>query len=130
MFALYNQFLQGEPLTNGHYGDVGTDTGVITVTNASGSVRAWGKIDVLNGRGILWIDNANDTWQNVANGASIAPTSATLTLGGLPNGTYDVSWYDTTSGAVATNTPTVSNGRLALTVSALQHDVAVKFKKY
>ena len=129
-YQRYEQFLQGEPLTNGYYSDVGTDTGDITVTNASGSVRAWGKVDGTNGRGILWIDNANDTWKHNADGVPIAQVSATLTIGGLPNGTYDVSWYNTTSGAVTTNTQTASNGRLALTVSALQHDVAVKFKKH
>ncbi|MFN8594885.1 MAG: hypothetical protein U0559_01690 [Anaerolineae bacterium] len=77
---------QGEPLTNGHYVDVGTDTEAITTSNVSGSVRAWGKVDTTNGRGAVWIDNANDTWQRVANGQSIGTTDATLSLN-APNGT-------------------------------------------
>ena len=128
MYALYENFWQGEPLTNGHYADVGTDTGAITTSNVSGSVRAWGKIDATNGRGDVWIDNANDTWQRVANGQSIGTTSATLTLN-VPNGAYQITWFNTDTGATTTSTQNVTTGKLTLAVSALAHDVAVKFKK-
>lgn len=128
MYGVYERFLQGEPLSSGHYIPVGTDVGTITITNMSGHVRAWGKVD-LRGRGILWIDNADDTWKAVADGRPGAPASATLTLGGLSNGTYDIQWHNTMNGTVITDTHIISDGRLVLSVSDLQHDVAMKWSK-
>jgi hypothetical protein len=128
-YLRYEQFLQGEPLTNGRYVDIGSDTGAIAIANSTGSVRAWGKLDALAGRGLVWIDNANDTWQHVANGQSITPATASVEINGLPNGTYQATWFNTASGMTSTTTHTVSNGKLTLSASALAHDVAVKLKK-
>lgn len=128
-YLRYEQFLQGEPLTNGHYADVGSDTGSIAIANSIGIARAWGKVATSDGRGVLWIDNANDTWKRVADGLTVTPASTTVTLSNLPNGTYQVLWFNTATGATTTNTQAVSNGQLALNVSALAHDVAVKFRK-
>jgi hypothetical protein len=116
-------------LTNGHYADAGSDTGSITITNSAGTARAWGKVDVTNGRGVIWIDNADDTWKHVADGQTITPASATIELGSLPNGTYQVTWFNTATGATSIATTAVSSGKLTLNVSALAHDVAVKFRK-
>ena len=44
-YLRYEQFLQGEPLTNGRYADIGSDTGAIKLTNSTGTARAWGKLD-------------------------------------------------------------------------------------
>ena len=41
-YRRYEQFLQGEPMSNGRYVDVGSDTGAIKVTNSAGAARAWG----------------------------------------------------------------------------------------
>ena len=35
-YLRYEQFLQGEPLTNGHYADIGSDTGAITAHQQRG----------------------------------------------------------------------------------------------
>jgi hypothetical protein len=128
-YLRYEQFLQGEPLTNGHYADAGSDTGSIKITNSAGTARTWGKVDATSGRGVIWIDNANDTWKHVADGQTITPASATIELDNVPNGTYQVTWFNTATGTTSTTTPTVSGGRLTLNVSALAHDVAVKFRK-
>jgi hypothetical protein len=128
-YLRYEQFLQGEPLTNGRYEDIGTDTGAIAIVNLTGTARAWGKLDATAGRGLLWIDNAADTWRRIADGLSVIPATASLEIGGLPNGAYQASWFNTASGATTTTAHSVSNGKLTLTVSALAHDVAVKFSK-
>ncbi len=128
-YKLYEQFLQGEPLTNGHYADAGSDTGAIKITNSAGTARAWGKIDTTAGRGVIWIDNADDTWKHVADGQSVTPATAALEISSLPNGTYQMTWFNTATGTTTATTSTISNGKLALNVAALAHDVAVKFKK-
>jgi hypothetical protein len=128
-YLRYEQFLQGEPLTNGHYADAGSDTDSIKLTNSLGTARAWGKVDATVGRGLIWIDNANDTWKNVADGQSVTPATASLEISNLPNGTYQITWFNTATGTTTTTTLTVSSGKLTLNVAALAHDVAVKFKK-
>jgi len=128
-YLRYEQFLQGEPLANGRYADIGSDTGAIVIANTAGTARAWGKLDATAGRGVLWIDNAGDTWKRVADGLSVAPAAASLEISGLPNGAYQATWFNTATGATRTTTHTVSNGRLTLSVAALAHDVAVKFRK-
>jgi hypothetical protein len=128
-YLRYEQFLQGEPLTNGRYADIGSDSSSITIANTTGTARAWGKLDATAGRGLLWIDNANDTWKRVADGLSVTSATASVEINNLPNGTYQATWFNTATGATSTTTHTVSNGKLTLSVSALAHDVAVKFKK-
>ena len=128
-YLRYEQFLQGEPLTNGRYVDIGSDTGAIAIANSAGAARAWGKLDATAGRGLLWIDNVNDTWKRVADGLAVTPASATLTLSNLPNGTYQATWFNTATGTTSTTTHAVANGRLTLSVAALAHDVAVKFRR-
>jgi hypothetical protein len=128
-YLRYEQFLQGEPLTNGRYADIGSDTGTIKITHNTGTARAWGKLDTTVGRGLIWIDNANDTWKRVADGLSVTPATASLEISSLPNGTYQVTWFNTATGTTTTTTSTVSGGKLTLSVSALTHDVAVKFRK-
>jgi hypothetical protein len=124
-YLRYEQFLQGEPLTNGRY----VDTGAIRITNSTGTARAWGKLDATSGRGIIWIDNTNDTWQRVADGQSITPATASVEISGVPNGTYQATWFNTATGTTSTTTHTVTTGKLTLNVAALAHDVAVKFRK-
>ena len=133
MFAAYERFMQGEPLSNGRYREIGTDltggTGQILLADMAGSLRAWGRLDPITGKGMLWIDNANHTWWNVVQGSAILAAGARLTIQGLPAGTYSAEWWDTTAGAATrTETYTVdADGRLSFTVSNLAGDVAVKF---
>jgi hypothetical protein len=128
-YLRYEQFLLGEPLTNGRYADIGSDTGAIKITASAGSARAWGKLDATAGRGVIWIDNANDTWQRVASGQSVTAATASVEINGVPNGTYQVTWFNTTNGTTTATTQTASSAKLTLNVSALAHDVAVKIKK-
>jgi hypothetical protein len=65
----------------------------------------------------------------VADGQSVTLATASLELSGLPNGTYQATWFNTATGTTSTTTHTVSNGKLTLSVSSLAHDVAVKFRK-
>ena len=132
MFAAYERFLQGEPLANGRYVEIGSDLSgesQIALSGVSGALRAWGVRDASAGRVLLWIDNANHTWKNVVDGVAIAPASATLTIPGLPAGVYTAQWWDTRAGVVAaTESYTVSgDGALTFTVADLATDKAVKF---
>ena len=133
MFGAYERFIQAEPLSNGRYREIGTDltsgTGQILLADMAGSLRAWGRLDPIAGKGMLWIDNANHTWWNVVQGSAILAAGARLTVQGLPAGTYSAEWWDTTAGAATrTETYTVgADGRLSFTVSNLADDVAIKF---
>ncbi|MHB1295243.1 MAG: outer membrane protein assembly factor BamB family protein [Anaerolineae bacterium] len=131
MFAAYERFMQGEPFANGGYEAIGTDltdTAEVLLDTEAGALRAWGSRDALAGRALLWIDNANHTWKHVVDGATIPPAGGTLTVQELPAGAYRVAWWDTATGSISlTTTHTVaSDGRLALAVSGLEGDVAVK----
>lgn len=133
MFAAYERFMQGEPVSNGRYQEVGTDltgTRQVLLSNTIGSLRAWGRLDATTGKGLLWIDNASDTWWNVVQGNPVPGAGTSLAIQGLPAGTYAVEWWDTTAGAMSqTETRTVGgDGRLSLAVSNLTGDVAVKFR--
>jgi hypothetical protein len=133
MFAAYERYMQAEPLSNGRYREIGTDlatgAGQVLLANTTGSLRAWGRLDVTAGRGQLWIDNANHTWWSVVQGNTIPLAAARLTVQGLKEGSYSVEWWDTTAGvAIRTETYTVGvDGRLSFVVSGLEGDVAVKF---
>jgi hypothetical protein len=133
MFAAYERFMQGEPVSNGRYQEIGTDltgTRQVLLSNTTGSLRAWGRLDATAGKGLLWIDNASDTWWNAVQGSPVAGAGASLAIQGLSAGTYAVEWWDTTAGAMSrTETRLVGgDGRLSLAVSNLTGDVAVKFR--
>jgi len=132
VFAAYEKFIQGEPLANGNYDDIGTDLTAdnqILVTVTAGTIRAWGTRDTSSGRVLLWIDNANQTWKKVFDGVSIPAASGTLTIQGLTVGNYSASWWDTRTGTITKNeTYTVgTDGKLTFPVNELNADIAVKF---
>jgi|GEM_PF-2751342 len=134
MFAAYDRFVQGEPLSNGKYEAIGTDlrwTNQVLMADSTGNLRAWGARDALAGRALLWIDNADQTWKNVVDGVTISPASGTLTLQGLPQGTYTVEWWDTRTGLVTgSDTASVAaDGCLNLRVDNLTTDKAVKVRR-
>jgi hypothetical protein len=133
MFAAYERFMQGERLSNGRYREIGTDVtsgvGQVLLADATGNLRAWGRLDATAGKGMLWIDNANQTWWNVVQGVAIGASGARIMIQGLPQGTYAAEWWDTITGA-PTRTESLavgSDGRLTLTVTGLAGDIAVKF---
>ena len=94
------------------------------LTNTTGNLRAWGRLDASNGKAMLWIDNADHTWWNVVQGNAIPVSGAHLTIQGLPSGIYTADWWDTTSGTVTrSETYTVgADGRLGFSVSNLASD--------
>jgi uncharacterized repeat protein (TIGR01451 family) len=134
MFSAYERFIQGEPLSNALYEEIGTDLGNdqrIFLSESTGNLRAWGSRDSVNGRALLWIDNANHTWKNVVDGVVIPTASATLAIQGLPRGIYIAEWWDTRSGKVTRveiAAYTVgSTGVLSFSIVDLAEDLAVKF---
>ena len=133
MFAAYERFMQGEPLTNGKYEAIGTDlddSRQISATSVTGSLRAWGARDIGACNVLLWIDNSQHTWRHVVDRVVIPAASATLALQGLITGTYTAEWWNTTTGATTTSkTYTVMDDhKLVFSVGPLATDVAVKFK--
>ena len=87
LFAAYERYLDGEPLTSGGWQGIGTDlTGAeqVLVTSADGNLRAWGQREAATGRTLLWIDNTAQTWKNVVDGVAILSASGSLGVQGLP----------------------------------------------
>mgnify|MGYP005837873939 CR=1 FL=1 len=134
IYAAYERFVQGEPLSNGRYQAIGTDltgTEQVLLANVTGNLRAWGARDAEGGRAQLWIDNAENTWKKVVDQIALTPASADVIVQGLAPGSYTMEWWDTRAGAVARTENAVvgSDGRLTLRVDALTADVAVKLIK-
>jgi hypothetical protein len=130
MFATYERFMEGEPLSSGDCVEIGTDlagSGRIAVTGAVGNLRAWGVRDTSSGRVLLWVDNADHTWKKVVDGAAINPASATLLLPGFQAGEiYAVQWWDPYSSDPTEPGPGAksmvvaqSDGSVALTIEGL-----------
>jgi hypothetical protein len=134
MFAAYERFVRGEPLSSGLYEEIGTDLsgdqGVL-LSGSTGNLRAWGSRDSADGRVLLWVDNVQHTWKNVVDGAPISPASATLTVQGLPQGVYTAEWWNTHNGTVLRTASYGVGGdeMLSVTVEDLATDIAVKFRR-
>ncbi len=119
-FGAFQDFMQGIPVSNGHYVDAGATTSVP-------ALRAWGQKDLTNNRAHLWIDNAPYTWKNIQDGVTVPAISGTVTVPGLANGKYRVEWWNTSAGAIGTSEElTCTEGSLTLSVSSLQSDIACK----
>ncbi|MCP5097147.1 MAG: hypothetical protein GY943_16485, partial [Chloroflexi bacterium] len=126
MFATYFNFIKDVPLNNGRYTNAAP-------TSSTPNIRAWGQQDIEAGHAHLWIQNANHTWWNLAQGNEISPISGTITLSNFQPGTsYTVTWWDTyqtdTSQAIVnTETVTTANdGLLVIEIEGLEGDTAVK----
>lgn len=137
MFAAYESFVDGEPLSNGYTTEIGSDLTAgqrIAIDQTSGVLRAWGTQDQITDRTLLWVDNANHTWARMASGMQTPTASGTLSLPGFaPGTTYQVEWWDpyatTSSGrpVVTTTFATArADGTLLLSVDGLARDVALK----
>lgn len=138
MFAAYERFLDGEPLSNGRYIEIGVDLDGarwIAVTPTISNLRAWGVQDPTAGRMLLWIDNSAHTWKAVVDGSPIMLASGILRVPGFqPAHGYVVHWWNTDSGVVDADATTLmtsqADGTLVLEVSGLVDDVAVKVIAY
>lgn len=116
----YQSFMSNVPLSNGLYID---SKAVVSDLR----LRAWGQKDLTNNRAHLWIDNKPYTWKSVVDGVSVSPVSGTVTMSGFKDGTYNVEWWDTSTGAI-TKQESIQcvGGAITLTVSNLVSDVACK----
>jgi hypothetical protein len=123
-YARYTAWLDAEPL-DGSYLRVGTDlTGAGAIVSSNPEVRAWGWINPVTGRGLIWADNRQDTWLNLKNGVTVPAVSTTLTLAGL-SGPYDLTTINTATGAASTQT-----GVTQISISGLAHDVALRVVRH
>ncbi len=123
VYAAYQNFMAGIPLTNGRYQD-------IRALVSDPRLRAWGQRDDAAGRAHLWIQNKAHTWQAAVKGTPIPAAGGTINLPGFPAGTYTIEWwgtYQTQNQVFKTENVTVTNGSLTLTLpEAILTDLAVK----
>ncbi len=122
-FKAFRNFMDGIPLTNGHYRDA-------RATTSHADLRAWGQVDRVAQRGHLWIQNRHHTWRNVVDNVSIIPRSGFIQIPDMLPGVYQVEWWDTYEGRVilTRNVPS-NNDVLSLELpQPLTSDIAVKFQ--
>ena len=121
-------FLADVPLSNGHYFDA-------DVTSTP-TLRVVGQKDVVNNKAVLWVQNnghAGDgsdaaNWYDLAKTPSVVtPVGGTITLPGLADGNYDVSFCSTATGLrTGLETLTSLNRTLTIPVASVATDVAIK----
>jgi hypothetical protein len=134
MMAAYERFMAGENLNQGSFRAIGTDLEGderIGLKAMGTPLRAWGAASP--DRGLLWIDNPQHTWKNVADSVAITPASGFLSIPGFrPGVAYSVEWWDPYAYDVEAQAARIesvvagSDGRLILQVADLEADVAVK----
>ncbi len=126
-FGNYYDFIKDVPLNNGNYKEA-------SASASDSNLRVWGQKDTINKRAHLWVDNKNHTWKNVVDNISIPSVSfSQITLPGMPQGEYPVSWYNTydKSTLKTENVSVTSSGDLTLNLpQALTTDIAVKIGNY
>lgn len=83
------------------------------------------------GLAMLWLQNRDSSWFNHAGNSEVGRVDpCSLALLDLPNGSYEMEWWETWRGEPSrTETVTVQGRRLPLTLPALETDVAIKLKK-
>jgi hypothetical protein len=135
MFAAYERFIDGEMLANGRYVELGTDLlggDRIALEDPVGHLRVWGVRDTATGRTLLWIDNADHTWSNVANRIPVPPASALIRVAGMPSSAYQVERWDPyardpSKQILGVDTVTAADdGAVSLAVEGLETDLAIK----
>jgi hypothetical protein len=125
IFGSWNRFMAGIPLTNGAYVNI---EGVTSQPD----LRVSGQKDLRAGSAYAWIDNQHDSWRAVVDGQSIPAVSGTVSIAmQAPGATYSVTWYDTTTGQPSKTETHAADaaGTLALNISNLQTDIAVKITR-
>jgi hypothetical protein len=122
-FLSYRNFMEGIPLSNGHYFDVDAST-----TNPK--LRAWGQRDDVNGAMHLWVQNMEHTWKNVVENHPNSSVDGTIIIPNIPDGDYEAQWWRTNSNPspiFLTQTLTASDGTLEIVLPiTVSDDVAVK----
>jgi hypothetical protein len=124
-FLTFRNFMEGIPLSNGHYQDSQAQT-------SNPQLKAVGQRDDVNGRMHLWVENTQHTWRNVVYGVAVTPVSGTITIPNVAAGSCHVEWWNTyaTTNPVFLTQTVPSNGSLVLTLpAALSDDVAIKINK-
>jgi hypothetical protein len=83
------------------------------------------------GLAMLWLQNRDSDWYNHAGPGKVSPIDPfTLTVPGLPDGRYELQWWETWKGSLQhKETVTVRQGQLPLSLPVLQTDVALRLKK-
>ncbi|MGE3271709.1 MAG: hypothetical protein AB7P40_23355, partial [Chloroflexota bacterium] len=122
IYKRYYTFIKDIPLSNGHYVDSAASV-------SAPALRVRGQKDAVNGRAHLWIDNRGHTWKTVVDHVSATPTGGTVTLPGMPVGTYQVTWFDPYQGASMSTQQAATDGAGVLTLSLPQQvstDIAVR----
>jgi uncharacterized repeat protein (TIGR01451 family) len=117
----YRDFMDGIPLSNGHYEDAGAMV-------SHPDLRAWGQKDGVLGKVHLWIQNRNHTWRNVVDGVTVSGLSGQITIPDMRPGPYEVEWWNTYTGAILrTEVVEANSDGLVLGLPApIADDVAVK----
>ncbi len=78
---------------------------------------------------VLWIQNRESSWYNHARDA-VPPVDAFQLAAELPDGLYDVEWWDTWKGRLLRTAQVESRGGLLpLEISGLESDVALKIRR-
>ena len=78
---------------------------------------------------ILWVQNRDSDWYNHGRGEVPVVPPSVVTLGGFEDGSYEVEWWETWSGApVRTDRVHATDGRLTLAVGELATDIAAKIR--
>jgi hypothetical protein len=106
IFKRASDALAGIPLNNGNYVDAAA-----TVGGTGGSdLRVVGQKDLTAGRAHLLLDNKTHTHGTVRSGTSPTPvpTTATVSIAGMPVGTYQITFRNPYTGATTTQTVTVT----------------------
>lgn len=124
IYGTYYNFIKDISLNNSNYVDA-------TATASDTNLRVLGQKDPGSGKAHLWIDNKNHTWKNVVDKVAITPISGTVTLAGMPPGTYSLIWFDTYTSAVSSTTAINSDasGNIIIPITNLAKDAAVKLEK-
>ena len=79
---------------------------------------------------LLWLQNRESTWVNHAGGGAVGQVDPfRVTVGGLPDGRYQLQWWETWQGRVSRETTAdAKGGKLVIDVPALPTDVAIKIR--
>lgn len=112
LFKAYYDFIKNIPLNNNLYVNVAATNNDASCSGGTSCLRVLGQKDTANGKAHLWIDNTTQTWWNLTYPAqqtvtpTIVPAGTSITipcspplLPCMPAGGYNVTWYNTSTGA-------------------------------
>jgi len=120
IYGAWNKFMDDIPLTNGNYSNA-------EASSSNSNIEAVGQKDLNADRAFLWINNKTNTWKQ---GGSSQSATINVTMASA-NTSYDVDWYNTSTGEISSSTSIQSNSSkiVSLSISSLTKDTAVKINK-